>query len=224
MLFLVVVILTCSMFACFKNEILALRQFYPYKSLQFTIHRSKVHVRSTKFDLDQALDLGKFLSSNLNKKVVGVFALEDPQGKVLLVESSSDVVAEINRIQKSYDAIPFRTVRLQTFDSPNDEILYAYKMELARQTIPSILTYQKEPAISKVSPFEDAAAGNSAPDHENSSYLELTVDNVNFVLEEVRPYLIADGGNVAVKAVHLETRSVELELQGACGSCPSSTV
>lgn len=44
------------------------------------------------------------------------------------------------------------------------------------------------------------------------------------VLEEVRPYLLADGGNVAVAGVDLETRDVRLVLQGACGSCPSSTV
>ncbi|KAL3929107.1 MAG: hypothetical protein SGPRY_002099, partial [Prymnesium sp.] len=49
-------------------------------------------------------------------------------------------------------------------------------------------------------------------------------DNVDKVLDEVRPYLIADGGNVAVAGVDLETRDVQLILEGACGSCPSSTV
>ena len=43
------------------------------------------------------------------------------------------------------------------------------------------------------------------------------------VLNEVRPYLISDGGNVAVHAVDTSTRSVQLILEGACGSCPSST-
>eukprot|EP00951_Prasinocladus_malaysianus_P039779 scaffold448861_cov43-Prasinocladus_malaysianus.AAC.1 len=41
------------------------------------------------------------------------------------------------------------------------------------------------------------------------------------VLEEVRPYLIADGGNVRVGAV--QNGIVAVELEGACGSCPSST-
>lgn len=99
--------------------------------------------------------------------------------------------------------------------------------------------------------------------------LELTEENVELVLDEVRPYLMADGGNVElkeidglgkrrqlpvcaypvpciaqifrmcspVKGVTLYTdpktaiwlRSllyavVKLQLQGACGSCPSSTV
>ncbi|KAF3436568.1 hypothetical protein FNV43_RR23660 [Rhamnella rubrinervis] len=50
---------------------------------------------------------------------------------------------------------------------------------------------------------------------------ELTVENVDLVLEDVRPYLIADGGNVDV--VSVEDGVVSLKLQGACGSCPSST-
>ena len=53
---------------------------------------------------------------------------------------------------------------------------------------------------------------------------ELTRDNVDKVLDEVRPYLVADGGNVAVVGVDEATRSVQLQLEGACGSCPSSTV
>ncbi|KAL7572006.1 hypothetical protein ACA910_001661 [Epithemia clementina (nom. ined.)] len=58
--------------------------------------------------------------------------------------------------------------------------------------------------------------------------LPFTVESVDRVLEEVRPYLVADGGNVAVVNVLVDQNSnkktVQLELQGACGSCPSSTV
>lgn len=52
--------------------------------------------------------------------------------------------------------------------------------------------------------------------------LALTKDNVEEVLEELRPYLISDGGNVAL--VEIEGGTVKLQLQGACGSCPSSTM
>ncbi|KMZ63508.1 NifU-like protein 1, chloroplastic [Zostera marina] len=51
--------------------------------------------------------------------------------------------------------------------------------------------------------------------------LHLTPENVDLVLEEVRPYLISDGGNVDV--VDVVDGVVSLKLQGACGSCPSST-
>ncbi|MFB2878606.1 MULTISPECIES: NifU family protein [Floridanema] len=52
--------------------------------------------------------------------------------------------------------------------------------------------------------------------------MELTLDNVETVLDELRPYLMADGGNVEV--VELDGPVVKLRLQGACGSCPSSTM
>ena len=52
--------------------------------------------------------------------------------------------------------------------------------------------------------------------------LALTEENVEQVLDEMRPYLMADGGNV--RLVEIEGPIVKLELQGACGSCPSSTM
>lgn len=52
--------------------------------------------------------------------------------------------------------------------------------------------------------------------------MELTTDNVEKVLDELRPYLISDGGNVEL--VELDGPIVKLRLQGACGSCPSSTM
>ena len=51
--------------------------------------------------------------------------------------------------------------------------------------------------------------------------LELTPENVEKVLDELRPYLMADGGNVEL--VELDGPVVKLRLNGACGSCPSST-
>jgi Fe-S cluster biogenesis protein NfuA len=42
------------------------------------------------------------------------------------------------------------------------------------------------------------------------------------VLDELRPYLMADGGNVEL--VEIDGPIVRLRLQGACGSCPSSTM
>ncbi|KAK9067709.1 hypothetical protein SSX86_011820 [Deinandra increscens subsp. villosa] len=55
----------------------------------------------------------------------------------------------------------------------------------------------------------------------SAQQFELTPENVDTVLEDVRPYLIADGGNVDVVSVH--DGVVSLKLQGACESCPSST-
>ncbi|MGK7936273.1 MAG: NifU family protein [Xenococcaceae cyanobacterium] len=52
--------------------------------------------------------------------------------------------------------------------------------------------------------------------------LALTQNNVETVLDELRPYLMADGGNVEL--VEIDGPIVKLRLQGACGSCPSSTM
>uniref|UniRef100_A0A2P2KS08 Nitrogen fixation protein nifU n=1 Tax=Rhizophora mucronata TaxID=61149 RepID=A0A2P2KS08_RHIMU len=55
-----------------------------------------------------------------------------------------------------------------------------------------------------------------------SCVLPLTEENVERVLDEVRPGLMADGGNVALSEI--DGLVVVLKLQGACGSCPSSTM
>lgn len=52
--------------------------------------------------------------------------------------------------------------------------------------------------------------------------LALTSENVETVLDELRPYLMADGGNVEL--VEIDGPNVHVRLQGACGSCPSSTM
>mmetsp|Transcript_8719 Transcript_8719/g.15809 ORF Transcript_8719/g.15809 Transcript_8719/m.15809 type:complete len:239 (-) Transcript_8719:1328-2044(-) len=56
---------------------------------------------------------------------------------------------------------------------------------------------------------------------DDDSPLELTWENVDAVLEGMRPYLIQDGGNVIISEI--DGPVVRLQLQGACGTCPSST-
>eukprot|EP00954_Amorphochlora_amoebiformis_P018148 1324011-Amorphochlora_amoeboformis.AAC.2 len=53
------------------------------------------------------------------------------------------------------------------------------------------------------------------------SALDLTPENVEIVLDEVRPYLQADGGSVDF--VEIEGPLVKLRLKGACSSCASSS-
>lgn len=65
------------------------------------------------------------------------------------------------------------------------------------------------------------AKPSGSPGLYSAQVFELTAENVNWVLEDVRPYLIADGGNVDV--VSVDDGVISLKLQGACGSCPSST-
>ena len=48
-------------------------------------------------------------------------------------------------------------------------------------------------------------------------------DKVEQVLDEIRPALMADGGNVKLVDV-TDDGVVKVKLTGACGSCPMSTM
>lgn len=78
-----------------------------------------------------------------------------------------------------------------------------------------------------ISPFENETSSSTPTSKNNIEQegpLELNKENVDKVLDEVRPYLISDGGNVSVQNVDTSTGNVYLVLEGACGSCASSTV
>lgn len=47
------------------------------------------------------------------------------------------------------------------------------------------------------------------------------IERVEAALEKIRPFLMADGGNVKVLEI-TEDLVVKLELEGACGTCPMS--
>jgi Fe-S cluster biogenesis protein NfuA len=57
----------------------------------------------------------------------------------------------------------------------------------------------------------------------NTLTLEDITKNIETALDSIRPYLMADGGNV--KILELSSDNVlKLEFVGACGSCPMSTM
>jgi Fe-S cluster biogenesis protein NfuA len=76
-------------------------------------------------------------------------------------------------------------------------------------------------------PVSDAAAtGSSAGSSAGASgwpRLEETPETkIVAILEEIRPYLQRDGGDL--EFVAFEDGIVKLHLQGACGTCPSSVM
>jgi len=77
-----------------------------------------------------------------------------------------------------------------------------------------ISPFQSPTAVAPADP-PAATEGDDPPD-------VLTEANVERVLNELRPYLVADGGNVEL--VEIDGPVVYLRLQGACGSCASSAV
>ncbi|WP_442978395.1 NifU family protein [Salinibacter sp.] len=65
----------------------------------------------------------------------------------------------------------------------------------------------------------------SSPDAEDGSpHMDPALrDDIEEALDTIRPYLMADGGSVRLLNVTSDY-VVELELLGACGSCPMSTM
>jgi Fe-S cluster biogenesis protein NfuA len=79
-----------------------------------------------------------------------------------------------------------------------------------------------ETPLATDTPSTPSAAASTAPDAPTDDPRALTIPNVERVLDELRPYLMADGGNVEI--VEIDGPVVKVRLQGACGSCPSSTM
>jgi Fe-S cluster biogenesis protein NfuA len=77
-----------------------------------------------------------------------------------------------------------------------------------------------------ISPFAEGSVLENAVSSDEA--LTLCIENVDRVLDEVRPYLLSDGGNISVVSIALPEESgaptVTLQLEGACGTCPSSTM
>lgn len=49
-------------------------------------------------------------------------------------------------------------------------------------------------------------------------------EQVEAVLEKIRPYIQSDGGDISLVSVDETGGVVEVQMHGACGSCPSSVV
>lgn len=83
------------------------------------------------------------------------------------------------------------------------------------------LTFLKELLGEKdvVSPFTNENIENNTSDGKKEP-LELTIENVELVLDSMRPFLRADGGDVLVSEI--VGTVVKLELQGNCGTCSAS--
>jgi Fe-S cluster biogenesis protein NfuA len=69
---------------------------------------------------------------------------------------------------------------------------------------------------------DDATAerDDTAPDDASEEAMHGQIEDA---LDTIRPYLMADGGSVRLLNVTSDN-VVELELLGACGSCPMSTM
>ena len=138
----------------------------------------------------------------------------------------------------------------------------AFDIRTLRSVVRISSAVRTAPVVSVVSPFDTSQGSQAATPGAGPVLgpLPLTEENVELVLDEMRPYPMADGGNVALRdidgaTVHTSlcarmcgvregkcvcsfaahkgarpvtsrsrTMQVILELQGSCGSCPSSSM
>ena len=60
--------------------------------------------------------------------------------------------------------------------------------------------------------------------HYLATHMELTEENVIKVLEELLPYIEADGGSLQFVEIEEETNFVKVRLGGACETCAMSVM
>lgn len=89
---------------------------------------------------------------------------------------------------------------------------YPQSMLVKRCRLTSQRSIFLQSATRASNPSAAAESSSSSPGLYSAQKFELTVPNVDLVLEDVRPYLISDGGNVDV--VSVEDGVVSLKLQG----------
>jgi hypothetical protein len=182
-------------------------------------------------NLDQEFEITQFLSlcHQNNEPLQGVYALEDSNGKTSVIDYSFDVGNHVEKLLEKNKA-GLEKIRVQSFSNPSEKLLISYKNELLKQTNSAISESKIGGALIK-SPFDatiqkDNKEKSSIIDVDSftTTFLELNKENVEKVLDEVRPYLVSDGGNVSIYEIDAKNRDIKLVLEGACGSCPSSTV
>jgi len=82
--------------------------------------------------------------------------------------------------------------------------------------------YRPDADISEMCEMEPDLEECKTEKEKDKPKLPLSWENVQMVLDEVRPYLQGDGGDA--KIVDLDGTIVKLELEGACSSCSASSV
>lgn len=193
-------------------------------------------------DGTRVIPIDIFVQGTSDHTVSGVYAVLDEDRELTFVSMSRDVSRSLELHVDSHDEELVDMVKVMTFEMPK-----AAEMSLVVETwlkesadfpignqerwaeaddeMEAVLRgiekkVENEATGSIVSPFETTKVDAT----QEAELLELTMENVDEVLNEVRPYLISDGGNISVLSVNAEEKKVELQLEGACGSCSSASM
>jgi hypothetical protein len=156
-------------------------------------------------NLADTYEINNFIDTFSGSVLKGVFVGFSAKGKLITSDYSMDIVKTASLWKKD-----IKSIKVQTFTDSNETKMKTYLDALLKELSStedkneseSAAASDSEPGI--VSPF--APSGSSSLDNNSDNdddtekgLLKLTIANVDDVLEEVRPYLIADGGNVKVR-------------------------
>ncbi len=139
--------------------------------------------------------------------------IKEPTATTPTTDVFDDIAAQLDKLDASRRDEVLQTIAYDDDDDDDDDEETEFYSKDLTQTEET-----REEDI--VSPFTEEVATTST----TTDKLEFNKESVDQILNEIRPYLISDGGNVSVQRVEEDTQNVYLVLEGACGSCPSSTV
>lgn len=200
----------------------------------------------TRYDDDgsRVIPVHMFAANTADQLIAGVYGILDKKKKLVYVGMSRDVRTSLAvHINSHGEHVAF--VRVMTFQMPmalemtrvadswlresdsiplgNEENWYEADEELSRQA--STISETRDVGSNDmeiISPFESDPLASQETIDKNITQLEFNAANVDLVLDEVRPFLLLDGGNVSVQSVDVSAGRVEVVLEGACGSCASA--
>lgn len=76
-----------------------------------------------------------------------------------------------------------------------------------------------------VKTYPEKVAEKANPETTNSENLDdVSLQIIGILDEYIRPAVAADGGNILFQSYNVDTKIVNVVLQGACSGCPSSTI
>lgn len=180
-----------------------------------------------------------FIRGTASETVAGVYAVMDDDREITFVSMSRDVSKSLSVLLENQSDDLVDMVKVMTFAMPSaaDMRLVVESWIRDNADVPVGNSHQwreaddvMEPVLrdvenavlqaptSIVSPFENTDVVTT----ETAERLELTTENVDMVLNEVRPYLISDGGNISILSVDPIEKKIKVQLEGACGSCSSA--
>ncbi|WP_036151960.1 NifU family protein [Maribacter forsetii] len=180
------------------------------------------------------------IEEDMDKPVpVTVYAEVTPNPSTMKFVASKKIVAsafEFKNIDEARDS----KLAMELFQFPfvkqvfiDENYVSVSKFEVAewdditielREVIRNFIADGKEIVADNAKAIGEEAQVSETVSAENTIELDETSQEIVDILEEyVKPAVASDGGNIMFKSYDVESKTVNVILQGACSGCPSST-